>query len=133
MPDSVPGGAELPYRLQSVERQTDEHDERINLLDDRVDEFARKQERLVADVRAISGVAREARDVSARLQKRVDEEEARKKWAANAAETRTRNQKAKLALIAVIMAIISAGVSLVGGYAQQAWDRLTSIVQQSGR
>jgi len=127
--DSTSGGGEIPYRLQAVERQTDVLDENLNLMDDKVVELTRKYERAAQDLRLISAVAREARDVSLRLQKRLDDEAARKLWATTDAETRSQALKAKLAALAVLMAVISAGVSLTKGYALSAWEQITATLR----
>ena len=130
MADNTSNGGEVPYRLQAVERQADLLDENINLMDDKLAELARKYDRNAQDLRLISVIAREARDVSLRLQKRLDEEAARKQWATTDAETRSQAFKAKLAALAVLMAIISAGVSLTKGYALSAWEQIIATLRE---
>jgi len=99
-------------------------------MDDKLAELARKYDRNAQDLRLISVIAREARDVSLRLQKRLDEEAARKQWATTDAETRSQAFKAKLAALAVLMAIISAGVSLTKGYALSAWEQIIATLRE---
>jgi chromosome segregation ATPase len=127
--DSTGSGGEILYRLQELERQTDALDENINLMDDKLTELTRKHDRIAQDLRLISATAREARDVSGRLQKRADEEAARKAWATTDAETRNQAFKDKIAAIAVLMAIIGAGVSFTKGYAQSAWEQVIATLR----
>ena len=128
MADSGGSVDEMRYRIASLEKQASVRDEIINRIDDKLDDVGRSLDKLAREVHILSGMAREAREQSGRTAKIIDDEATRKIWAAEEEGRRRQTRKGQLAIVAVLMAIASAGVSLIGGFAHSAWDQIVALL-----